>query len=77
MFDMDPFGGKKVPCTKYQESGQGGFPEEPGQGGFLEEPGPGHPGTAHPLLWNQVRTPLGRAQLGNETIKNDDMANIY
>ena len=21
MFDMDPFGGKKVPCTKYQESG--------------------------------------------------------
>ena len=23
MFDMDPFGGKKVPCTKYQESGIG------------------------------------------------------
>ena len=21
MFDMDPFGGKKVPCTKYRESG--------------------------------------------------------
>ena len=26
MFDMDPFGGKKVPCTKYQKSGITAYP---------------------------------------------------
>ena len=68
MFDMDPFGGKKVPCTKYLGTGQRGFPEEPGQGGFHEEPGPGNAHDNSPIAFENSQDPYRQSLIGETVI---------
>jgi len=46
-----------------EEPGSGG-PRNPGGGASPRNPGRGQPGTAHRLLWNTVRTPLGKPNWG-------------